>query len=150
MKKNLIWILLIIFSSNNNAQKCVVYTMVGEVTVHTQNGTRPVRLRETLQPAAKITIPYNTALELFDQENRRKYVINTPGTATVKEFINDKRNNKIDLTSRIFEYMVKRITSKDNTFIQSCSDPAAVTRDVLKDTTIHVTPSDTLPDAQNK
>ena len=107
-----------------------------------------MRLRETIIPTSKVTIPYNSSLELFDQENRRKYVINTPGTASVKDFINDKRNNRIDLTARIFEYMVKRITSKDNTLIQSCSDPAAVTRDELKDSTIYVVRSDTLPDVQ--
>ena len=34
----------------------------------------------------------------------------------------------------------KRVTSTDDTLIQSCSDPAAVTREELKDSTIYVVP----------
>jgi predicted P-loop ATPase/GTPase len=114
--------------------------MIGKATLHTKKGTRPIQLREALLPTTKITVPFNATIELFDQQNRRKYVINTPGTASVKEFLDDKRNERIDLTARIFDYMVKRITSTDDTLIQSCSDPAAVTREELKDSTVYVVP----------
>lgn len=148
MKRYLINIAFFLFCFNINAQKYIVYAMVGKVNVNTKNGTRPMRLRETIIPTTKVTIPYNSSLELFDQENRRKYVINTPGTASVKDFINDKRNNTIELTARIFAFMLRRIASKENTLIQSCSDPAAVTREELKDSTIYVVRSDTFPDTK--
>ncbi|NPD91143.1 hypothetical protein [Xylanibacter muris] len=115
------------------AQKCVVYSIIGNVS--TVNGDRQssIQLRDTLNMNTTIKISGNSILELFDETNRKKYVINTPGCNTVANMLKDKRNDTIELTENYFNYILRNIRNNNGTIIRTCSDIASVTREVLAD-----------------
>ena len=133
MKKNLILLLLSCMTTAVSAQKFVVYTMIGKPTVSQGNGTRQLKLRDQLTLSSIINIPADAKVELFDEANRKQYILKSPGRASVSALIKDNRNNVITLTDRYFRYILSQVHGGNETIIRSCSDPATITREELVD-----------------
>lgn len=132
----LISMLLLLFVSKGFTQKYVVYRMSNKVNLVTKRGSRHLRQREKLTPDDIVLIPYNTTLELFDKDSKKKYIIKTPGKGTIEGFINDNRNETVELSSRLFKFMVSWMTSETDVRGEGNSDPATVTREEAKDSTV--------------
>ena len=134
MKKRIILFLLFHGCLNGIlAQQYVVYTMVGKPELSLKNGSRQLKLREKLTPASVIIIPVNSKIELFDEKNRKQYILKVSGKATTASHIKDSQNSVVDLTDRYFRYILLQIQGNNETVIRSCSDPATITREELTD-----------------
>lgn len=125
-----------------HAQKCIVYSIIGKVSTVNGNKQKAIHLRETLNMNTTIMVSQNSIIELFDETNRKKYVISTQGSNTIANMLKDKRNETIGLTERYFKYIMANIKNNNETIVQTCSDIANVTREVLIDSTMHVTESE--------
>ena len=121
---------------NTKAQKYVVYKMDNKINLVTKKGMRRLHTRDKLMPENIILIPYNTTLELFDKENKKKYIIKTPGKGSINDFIKDNRNETIALSTRLFKFMVSWMTGKTELRGEGNSDPGTITREEGKDTTV--------------
>ena len=134
MKKSIIFLFLFYGCLNGMlAQQYVVYTMVGKPVLSLKNGSRQLKLREKLTPTSIINVPVNAKVELFDEKNRKQYIIKVPGRATIASHIKDNHNSVVDLTDRYFRYILSQIQGNNETIIRSCSDPATITREELTD-----------------
>jgi hypothetical protein len=111
----------------------VVYTLIGNPTLSVGKVTRQLKLREELMPSSVISIPADSKIELFDEANRKQYILKTPGRATIASFIKDNRNNVVTLTDRYYRYILSQVHGNNETIIRSCSDPATITREELVD-----------------
>lgn len=133
MRKFIILIFMSCIASAIQAQRFVVYTLIGKPTLSQGKVTRQLKLREELTPSSVINIPADAKIELFDEANRKQYILKTPGRATVATFIKDNRNNVVTLTDRYFRYILSQVRGDNETIIRSCSDPATITREELVD-----------------
>lgn len=141
MKKTIIFLIISICCGLEvSAQKFVVYSMLGKITVPTKKGIRPLELRETVSPNTTIIMPYDGELVLFDQVNKKKHTITTSGKATIAQFFKDSRNRSVGLSKAVLAAMVKRITSKGETILQTVEDNITITRD-----TTMVSPNEFVP-----
>ncbi len=129
-------LLLLLPGCHSFAQRYVVYRMDNNVSIVTKRGMRHLHTREKLVPKNVIMIPYNTTLELFDQENKKKYIIKTPGKGTVDDFIKDNRNERVSLSVRLFRFMVSWMTGETEVRGEGNSDPGTITREEGKDSTV--------------
>ena len=120
---------------NITAQKYIVFSMLGKVNTTGKKGIRPLQLRDSVTPNTIVIIPYNGELVLFDQPNKKKYIISTPGKATIRQFMNDEKNRTVSLSAPILKAMIARIASKNETIIQTIEDHITITRDDLTDST---------------
>lgn len=132
----LISIALFCLTINGWAQKYVVYKMDNKVNLVTKRGMRHLHTREKLSPDNIILIPYNTTLELFDKESKKKYIIKTPGKGAIDDFIKDNRNETITLSARLFKFMVSWMTGDTEIRGEGNSDPGTITRKEEKDSTV--------------
>lgn len=133
MRKFIILIFMSCIASAIQAQRFVVYTLIGKPTLSQGKVTRQLKLREELTPSSVINIPADAKIELFDEANRKQYILKTPGRATLATFIKDNRNNVVTLTDRYFRYILSQVRGDNETIIRSCSDPATITREELVD-----------------
>ncbi len=120
-------------ATTSQAQRYVVYTLIGNPTLSVGKVTRQLKLREELMPSSVISIPADSKIELFDEANRKQYILKTPGRATIASFIKDNRNNVVTLTDRYYRYILSQVHGNNETIIRSCSDPATITREELVD-----------------
>ena len=102
----LISMLMSIALCKGYAQKYFVYRMNNKVSLVTKRGSKNLRQRQTLTPNDVVLIPYNTTLELIDKDSKKKYIIKTPGKGTINGFIKDSRNETINLSNRLFKFLV--------------------------------------------
>ena len=58
------------------AQKMVAYHVVGKVEQFCQGKSSPVVMNSTLTPQTEINIPYGGKVELLDEANARRIVLN--------------------------------------------------------------------------
>ena len=121
--------LLLFVSCAVMAQDLKVYSAIGNPTLITQDGQFVLKKTDIVTPMSVINIPYNSSLELFDETNKKQYIINNPGRGIVRNLLNDKRNSIINLTDRYFRYVVSQMCSKNVN--RTVSDAATITRDSL-------------------
>jgi len=95
-------------------------------------------LRDKVLPSSVVNIPYGAKLELFDEANRKQYIIKVPGNSSVASMLKDSRNNVVTLTDRYFRYILSQVQGNNETIIRSCSDPATVAREEQIDSTLFV------------
>ncbi len=137
MRKLLFILFFIILGIDTSiAQKYVVYKMSNEVNRVTRKGIKRLRQRDKLTPNDIVMIPFNTTLELFDKDSKKKYIIKTPGKGSVDEFIKDNRNETVALSSRLFRFMVAWMTSDTYARGEGYSDSGTITREEAKDSTV--------------
>lgn len=129
---------LVVCGSMAHAQKCIVYSIIGKVSTVSGNKQRAIHLRETLNLNTTIMVSHNSTIELFDETNRKKYVISTQGSNTIANMLKDQRNETVGLTERYFKYIMANIKNNNETIVQTCSDIANVTREMLTDSTAYV------------
>ena len=133
-------LVLLIFTILGNihayAQKYIVYAMNNKIDVVTTKHVRRLKIKDELTPQDVIMIPYNTALELFDKENKKKFIIRTPGKGSVNSFIKDDKNEIIHLSSRLFKFMMSWMTGDVMSHGEGHSDPGTVTREEAVDSTV--------------
>ncbi len=112
-----------------SAQQYVVYTIIGKPTITTKKGARNLKLRDKVTPSSIVNIPYGARLELFDEANRKQFIIKVPGSSSVASMLNDKRNSIVTLTDRYFRYILSQVQGNNETILRSCSDPATIARE---------------------
>ena len=82
-----------------------------------------------MTPSSIVNIPYGARLELFDEANRKQFIIKVPGSSSVASMLNDKRNSIVTLTDRYFRYILSQVQGNNETILRSCSDPATIARE---------------------
>ena len=130
MKKIILAVLVALTANIANAQKMIVYSLSGKVEDVSTSTAKPVRLRDAISPNTKLNIPYQGCVVLFDESSSQQYTLKTPGRATVKEMIADKKNSVKKLTSDYLAFIKKQITGGGQILVRNCSDPATVTRNL--------------------
>lgn len=113
-----------------NAQKMIVYSLSGKIEVVTEGLAKPVRLRDAISPNTILNIPYQGCIVLLDENSSQQITLKTPGRATVKEMIADKKNSVKKLTGDYLVFIKKQITGGGQLLVRNCSDPATVTRNL--------------------
>ena len=131
MKKILLAVLVVMMANAANAQKLIVYSLMGKVEDVTTSTARPVQLRDALEPNTVLNIPYHGCIVLYDEQKSQQFTLKTPGRATVKEMMSDKRNSVKTLTGHYLSFIKKQITSGGQVMLRNCSDPATVTRNLV-------------------
>lgn len=128
MKKIILAVLVAMMANAANAQKLIVYSMMGKVEDVTSGKVRQVNLRDALSLATVLNIPYQGSVVLYDELNSQQYTLKTPGRATVKDMIADNNNSVQKLTSEYVAFIKKQISGGGQVLLRNCSDPATVTR----------------------
>lgn len=135
MRQNLsTFILAFVFTLCCNtlyAQKFIVYSVKGKVSVVNGNRQKDIRLRDVLRMNTTIIVSQNSIVELFDEKNRRKYIISSRGRNTIANMLKDKTNEIVKLSEKYFNYIANSIRNNNETVIKTCSDGANVTREEL-------------------
>ena len=129
-------VMLMLLAASTQAQKYVVFSMNNKVNIVTKKGMRHLRPREKLTAQDVILIPYDTTLELFDKDDKKKFIIKTPGKGSIEGFINDNRNEAVTLSGRLFKFMVSWMTGETEVRGEGNSDPGTVTREEMTDSTV--------------
>ena len=135
MKKILLAVLIGMMANAANAQKLIVYSLMGEVEDVTNSTARLVQLRDALEPNTMLNIPYHGCIVLYDEHKSQQFTFKNPGRATVKEMMSDNRNSVKTLTGHYLSFIKKQITSGGQVLLRNCSDPATVTRNLVITTT---------------
>ena len=132
-KRNLLVFLLgILISVAVDAQYQVI-SITGKVTVETDGGRRrDVRLRETLTPQSKLNLTYNSQLELFNEEQSKKYILHVPGAGQLGSMLNDRQNSVVQLTGQFLAYIKARLKGNGELTSRRFSDAATVTREIAE------------------
>jgi hypothetical protein len=65
--------LLTFFAVGTFAQKYVVISVTGKVTLESGTQKRELKLRETLNPQTVLNVPYKGQVELLDEANGKKF-----------------------------------------------------------------------------
>ncbi|MBO7120134.1 MAG: hypothetical protein J6W03_07445 [Bacteroidaceae bacterium] len=131
MKKILLTAVIVIMANAANAQKLIVYSLMGKVEDVTNSTARAVQLRDALEQNTVLNIPYHGCIVLYDELKSQQLTFKTPGRATVKEMMSDKRNSVKKLTGHYVSYIKKQITRGGQVMLRNCSDPATVTRNLM-------------------
>ena len=120
------------------AQKYIVYSMTNKIDHVAKDKVRRLKVKDVLTPKDVVVIPYNTTLELFDQTEKKKFIIRTPGKGNINDFINDNKNETVALSGRMFTFMMRWMTGNGVNYGEGHSDPGTVTREELTDSTVIV------------
>jgi len=131
MKKIVLAVLVALVTQAANAQKLIVYSLMGKVEDVTASKARKINLRDALTLNTVLNIPYQGSIVLYDEVNSKQYTLKTPGRATVKDMIADNRNSVQQLTSDYLAFIKKQISSGGQVMLRNCSDPATVTRSLM-------------------
>lgn len=121
--------LMLATTSAAMAQEYKVYTTVGSPIVITPNGQLVLKKKDLLTALSEIIIPYNSKLELFDEANRKHYILKSPGRGIVGNMLQDGNNSIISLSDRYFNLILNNLNSKNANGL--ASDGAGITRDSL-------------------
>lgn len=111
------------------AQEYKVYNFIGSPVVITKDGQFVIQKRDLLTPFSEINIPYNSSLELFDEANRKQYILKTPGRGTVGNMLKNNQNSIISLNDRYFRFIINQMNSND--INRTVSEGSNITRDSL-------------------
>ncbi len=129
MKKKTIVLLIFVIACALKAQDYRVYTTTGSPIVITKNGQIILKKRDLLTPLSEIIIPFNSSLELFDEANRKHYILKKPGQGKVSNMLKDGHNSIINLSDRYFNLIINNLNSKNVNGMDR--DGAVITRDSL-------------------
>ncbi len=128
--KTILLSLCILAGLTASAQKLVVYSVTGGPQLVTASGKTAIRPWQQLTMDATVNIPYDATLRLVDEANSKQYVIRTPGSDKVSNFISKSGNSASALTQRFLQYMKGQMTNGARLTAQEHSDVATVTRQV--------------------
>ena len=122
--------LLTFFAVGTFAQKYVVISVTGKVTLESGTQKRELKLRETLNPQTVLNVPYKGQVELLDEANGKKFTIKVPGKGAIGNMLKDRQNSVMQLTAQYLSYIKARVKSDGELSSRRYSDPATVTREV--------------------
>ncbi len=113
------------------AQRYVVVSITGNVMLENNGGkSRELRLREVLTPQSILNLSYKSQVELFNDQEGKKYVIKVPGKGALSALMKDRQNSVMQLSTQYIAYIKGRIKSSGEISSRRYSDPATVTREV--------------------
>ena len=113
------------------AQRYVVVSITGNVMLENNGGkSRELRLREVLTPQSVLNLSYKSQVELFNDQEGKKYVIKVPGKGALSALMKDRQNSVMQLSTQYIAYIKGRIKSSGEISSRRYSDPATVTREV--------------------
>jgi len=92
--------------------------------------SRELRLREILTPQSVLNLSYKSQVELFNDQEGKKYVIKVPGKGALSALLKDRQNSVMQLSTQYIAYIKGRIKSSGEISSRRYSDPATVTREV--------------------
>ena len=130
-KKAILFILMAVCQIGAFSQKYRVVSVTGKVTLeNAESPVRQLRLREALTSKSMLNLGYKCQVELFDEQANTKYVLTTPGRASVGEMIKNGRSSAIRLTGKYLAYIKDRMKGNGELTSRRYSDPAFVTREI--------------------
>lgn len=113
------------------AQRYIVVSITGNVMLENNGGkSRELRLREVLTPQSVLNLSYKSQVELFNDQEGKKYVIKVPGKGALSALMKDRQNSVMQLSTQYIAYIKGRIKSSGEISSRRYSDPATVTREV--------------------
>ena len=113
------------------AQRYVVVSITGNVMLENNGGkSRELRLREVSTPQSVLNLSYKSQVELFNDQEGKKYVIKVPGKGALSALMKDRQNSVMQLSTQYIAYIKGRIKSSGEISSRRYSDPATVTREV--------------------
>ena len=118
-----------------SAQSYTVYTIVGTPSRVTKQGKKPLRLRDELTLNTVINMPADAEIELLDIKNKQQLIIKTAGSASIANFLQNKKNKSYKLTENYFRYILNRVKGNEETVVRTCVEPGIVTRKQRTDST---------------
>lgn len=122
--------LMALFAARMSAQTYTVYRIMGNVTVNTPKGDKPIKPGDCLTANANITIPYNGQIQLIDSESSKKVVLKTPATGKIATLSKDNRNSITELTGQYMKYIIAQISDGGKSTKMIHTDVATVTREL--------------------
>lgn len=139
MKSVLVLLLFAVFGNFSAcAQKYIVFSMTNRIDRISKDKVRRLKVKDVLTPQDVVVIPYNTTLELFDETDKKKFIIRTPGKGNINDFIKDAKNESISLSGRMFTFMMRWMAGDGANHGEGHSDPGTVTREEYVDSTVIV------------
>lgn len=130
MKKLVILFLVIMSTVSLNAQKLVVYSLMGKVELIQSGSAHRVQLRDVITMNSVINIPFRGCIVLYDAKNMKQYTLKSPGRATVASMISNGSNSIKELTSDYVAFISRQISNGGHSVVRNCSEPATVTREL--------------------
>lgn len=113
------------------AQRYIVVSITGNVMLENNGGkSRELKLREVLTPQSVLNLSYKSQVELFNDQEGKKYVIKVPGKGALSALMKDRQNSVMQLSTQYIAYIKGRIKSSGEISSRRYSDPATVTREV--------------------
>lgn len=113
------------------AQRYIVVSITGNVMLENNGGkSRELKLREILTPQSVLNLSYKSQVELFNDQEGKKYVIKVPGKGALSALLKDRQNSVMQLSTQYIAYIKGRIKSSGEISSRRYSDPATVTREV--------------------
>ena len=132
MKRLTILSLLLSLIVMARAQQFVVTSITGQVELEENATPSMLRLRQVLTPQNTLILSYKAQVELLDVQNKRQYIIKTPGRARLAVLLKDEKSTVMQLTLKYFEYLMKRVRGNGELTSRRYSDPATVTREIAE------------------
>lgn len=121
--------LLTAISQTSFSQRVVVFSASGGPQLVSPNGNTLIHAFDVLTMESIVNIPYDASLELVDEANRRRYIINTPGRDKLSALTSNGKNSVVELTQRYLQYMQNQLKGGESMAARRHSDPATVTRE---------------------
>lgn len=111
------------------AQELVVFAVSGGPQLVTTNGSTAIKAYDNLTMESVVNIPYDAALELIDEANKKHYILKTSGRDKVSALVSNGKNGVMALTERYLKYMQNQLKGGAKLAARRHSDPATVTRE---------------------
>ena len=113
------------------AQRYIVVSITGKVMIEKDgSAARELKLREVLTPQSVLNLSFKSKVELFNEQQGKKYVVKVPGKGALSALLKDRQSSVVQLSTQYVAYIKDRIKSTGEVSSRRYSDPATVTREV--------------------
>ena len=113
------------------AQRYIVVSITGKVMIEKDgSAARELKLREVLTPQSVLNLSFKSKVELFNEQQGKKYVVKVPGKGALSALLKDRQSSVVQLSTQYVAYIKDRIKSSGEVSSRRYSDPATVTREV--------------------
>lgn len=112
------------------AQTLVAYRVVGKVTQTVKGKQVPLKMNAHIDYATEVSIPYGAKVELLDEKQSKRLILNKPGRGVVKALSAGTKNGVTTISAQYMAYVKKQMTNENLVSQQRYTDFATVTRQI--------------------
>ena len=124
-------LITVMVSAKKHPQKLLVEDVQGKVEIITKHGKSILQRGEVLTLEDILNVPFNGMVTLLSEREQKQYIIKSPGRATLKALLQDKRNTVLERTKDYVTHVLRQIRKETRATPKRSSDPATVTRDSI-------------------